>query len=344
VDLGALVANARTVAAAAGVPLLPMIKADAYGLGVVPIARALDAIDPWGFGLATLDEAAELRAAGVARPLLVFSPLEPGQAERCLALDLRPLICDLPGLDAWLGQTSAPFHLGVDTGMGRVGFHWTDPDLIGAVAERLRGAPGWEGIATHFHSADGDVAATARQWRRLEDVIAALPRRPQLVHAANSAAALRSRAFAGDLVRPGIFLYGGRAGAEAPVPRTVAALRARIVAVRRVAAGETVSYGATWTADVPTTIATLALGYGDGFHRSGGNRARVELNGRIVPVVGRITMDFTMVAVLDGKVRPGEVATIFGGAVSLDDHAAALGTISYEVLTSLGRRVLRRYR
>ena len=179
-------------------------------------------------------------------------------------------------------------------------------------------------------------------------MLATLPRRPALVHAANSAAALRGAAYAADLVRPGIFLYGGMAGSIAP--RTVAALRTRVVAVRTVGKGDTVSYGATWRAPSPTTIATLGLGYADGFLRaskdggpSSGTPARVvELGGSVVPVVGRVTMDLTMVAV-EGKAAVGDVATVFGGMISLDQQAEAAGTISYELLTALGSRVPRRY-
>ena len=343
IDRSALLANARTVQAAAGVSLLPMIKADAYGIGAIEVARTLEPLDPWGFGVATLDEAEALRKGGVTRPLIVFTPLAASQVERTLALGLRPLICDLDGLAAWLARGSHPFHLGVDTGMGRVGFHWTDRALSAEVSGQLARAEGWEGIATHFHSADSDAEATALQWRRFQDVVRALPRRPAMVHAANSAAALRGAPYAGDLVRPGIFLYGGAVGDWAPAPRPVAVLKARVVAVRRVAAGESVSYGATWRAPGATTIATLALGYADGLLRSGAGRARVELHGEPMPVVGRITMDLTMVAVPEGSTRVGDTATVFGGVISLGQHAEALGTISYEVLTAMSSRVVRRY-
>jgi alanine racemase len=165
------------------------------------------------------------------------------------------------------------------------------------------------------------------------------------VHAANSAAALRGRAYAGDLVRPGIFLYGGDAGG--PPPRAVAALRARVVAVRRVQAGDTVSYGGEWRSDRPQVIATVGVGYADGVHRAaavaGTPERRVELHGRTVPVVGRVTMDMTMVAAGDLPVSVGDVVTVFGERVSLDEQARAAGTIPYELLTSLGPRVPRRY-
>ena len=345
IDPGALVANARAVAAASGARLLPMVKANGYGLGVVPVARALEAVDPWGFGVATTEEGAVLRTAGCARPLLVATPLDPPSIDRLLAHDLRPSIGDLDALRAWLARSARPFHIEIDTGMSRGGFRWDDAHALPALAETLRQAPGWEGLYTHFHSADTDPASVESQWDRLQAVAARLPRRPPLVHAANSAAALRGSRFAGGLVRPGIYLYGGCAGGA--VPRPVASLRGRVVAVRRVAAGDPVSYGAAWRAPRATTVATVAVGYADGLPRAAavaGQPVRmVELGGRLVPIVGRVTMDMSMIAVDDGAVAVGDVVTVFGGLVSLDAQAAAAGTISYELLTSLGARLPRRY-
>jgi alanine racemase len=337
VDLQALVANARTVAGVSGARLLPMVKANAYGLGASVCARALEALDPWGFGVATVDEGATLRAAGIARPILVFTPLDPATVSRHLAHDLRPNIADSTGAAAWLAQTDRPFHVEVDTGMSRTGFRW-NADL--GWRDALRDATGWEGIFTHFHSAENDAASVHRQWRRLLQVVESLPRRPPMLHAANSAAALRGRAYAGDLVRPGIFLYGG--SADGPTPQTVVRLRARVVATRTLRGGDTVSYGATWTAPRDTHIATLAIGYADGLPRSLGNSGLVEQGGQRIPIVGRVTMDFTMVAP-ETPCALGDVATVYGGLVSLDDQARRAGTNSYELLTSIGCRVPRRY-
>ena len=349
IDLGALKANARTVSKISGSRLLPMVKANGYGLGGVEVARALEALDPWGFGVATVGEGAALRAAGITRPILVVSPLLPDAIEPHLVHDLRPTLGDPAALRAWCGRSSRPFHLEIDTGMNRAGISWNDQEALASAAATLAGAPGWEGVFTHFHSADVDPASVALQWERFERVLGSLPRRPTLVHAANSAAALRGGSYAADLVRPGIFLYGGTAGGPSPAP--VAALRARVVATRTVSPGETVSYGATWRAETLTTVATLAIGYADGFLRAsaeGLTAARparvVELCGRVVPVVGRVTMDMCMLAVSDIPVAVGDVATLYGGIVSLDQQAEASGTISYELLTALGSRVVRRYR
>jgi alanine racemase len=343
VDLGALVANAKTVAAKSGGRLLPMVKANGYGLGAVRAAGALEALTPWGYGVATLEEAAELRGAGIERPLVLFTPLRPAWIERCLELDLRPSVGDLEALCAWTAQSDRPFHLELDTGMSRSGFRYDDPALVSAAADVLRRARGWEGAFTHFHSPDGDLDATERQWQLFQDTLARLPRRPPLVHAANSGAAVRSPKYSADLVRPGIFLYGGEAGGVAPRP--VAALRARVVGVRRVRAGDSVSYGATWRAGEAATIVTIGAGYADGFPRAAGCAPRrIELGNRLAPLVGRVAMDMMMVAVDDDHpVQLGDVATIWGGRISLDRQAEASGTVSYELLTMLGSRVPRRY-
>jgi alanine racemase len=347
VDLAALVANARTVAAASGSRLLPMVKANGYGLGATAVARALEQVDPWGFGVASIDEARELREAGIERPILVMTPLLPQCVEQYLDLELRPTIGDVSGLESWIGRGEKPFHIEIDTGMSRAGVRWDDRVSLGRFAGLLHTATGWEGAFTHFLAAESDDDATRRQWERFQGALRAFPRRPPLIHAANSAAALRGKAFAGDLVRPGIYLYGG-AAVSAP-PRPVAALRARVVAVRTLTAGDTVGYGATWRAERPTKVATIAIGYADGFPRAspptGPDRSsrQLELNGELVPVLGRVTMDLCMAAAGE-TVVPGDVATIFGGLISLDQQADAAGTISYELLTRLGPRVVRRYR
>jgi alanine racemase len=346
IDLDALVANARAVVAACGSRLLPMIKANGYGLGAVAVARALEALDPWGFGIATPEEGASLRAQGITRPLLVTSPLVREWIAPCIELDLRPTVGDPAALRAWLAQADRPFHLEIDTGMARGGVRWDDTTALADIAAQLDRTGRWEGAFTHFHSADTDPPSAAEQWRRFEAALGHLPRRPTLLHAANSAAALQGRCYAADLVRPGIFLYGGDAGG--PAPRPVAVLRARVVAVRTVDAGDSVSYDATWTAPRRCTIATLGIGYADGVPRATSLAESVprlvELGGATVPLVGRVTMDMCMVMVEGTPVAVGDVATIFGGRISLDAQARAAGTISYELLTALGPRVVRRYR
>jgi len=344
VDLTALVANARKVAEVSGSRLLPMIKANGYGLGAVEVARALDSVEPWGYGVASIEEGESLRAAGVSRPILVATPLLPQWIPRYLELDLRPAIGDPTALDAWTARSELPFHLEIDSGMSRAGVRWNDRAGLQHIRDRLTRAPGWEGVFTHFLDAESDPQTTELQWRRFQETLETLPRRPALVHAANSAAALQGSRYAGDLVRPGIFLYGGATGSA--TPRPVAALRGRVVAIRSLEAGDTVGYGGSWRTNRPCVIATLAVGYADGFPRSArgaepGGR-EVELNGRVVPLVARVTMDMCMVLV-DASVSIGDIGTIYGGLVSIGRQAESAGTIPYELLTRIGARVPRRY-
>ena len=342
VDLAALLRNARHFQSRIAVPLLPMVKANGYGLGAVPVSRALEPVDPWGFGVATAAEGAELREGGITRPVVVFTPLAPDGISAMRKHQLIPVVGDLDALAAWTSASNGPFQVEIDTGLSRAGFRWRDTALLAELSVRLAAAPGWQGVFTHFHSADTNRAATREQAERFEAVLAALPHRPPLVHLSASAAAEWGGEYGADLARPGIFLYGGRAGNLEPEP--VARLCARVIAVRRLRAGDTVSYGATGTVESETTIATLAIGYADGVPRTLGSLGLVELNGAILRIIGRVTMDMLMVDAGEAPVALGDTATLFGGRVSLDDQAARAGTISYELLTSISPRVERRYR
>lgn len=340
VDLGALLDNARTIATHTSARLLPMVKANGYGLGAVPVARALLELDPWGFGVATAGEGAELRAGGIERPIVVFTPFLSVWRDQFERHDLRPAIGDLEALRTWL-PSGRPFHIEIDTGMSRAGLRAADANQIATLADMLRDAAHFEGIFTHYHSADSDYASVQHQWDALQRIVTTLPRRPQFVHAANSAASCFVAGCTGDLARPGIFLYGGTEGGLAPCP--VARLAARVVAVRRLAPGDSVSYGATFVAGHPTTVATLAIGYADGVHRALSGRGRVELRKRVYRIAGRVTMDMTVIDVGNDEVQVGDIATIWGGKIGLEEQAAAAGTISYELLTSIGARVPRLY-
>jgi alanine racemase len=339
VSLPHLVANARTVLAALpGTRLLPMVKADAYGLGAVPCARALEALNPWGYGVATLAEAGELRQSGVERPILVFTPGDLSDLDHFRDLECRAVLDRVDAVRAW----DQPFHLEVDTGMSRCGVRWDDTEALAACR-----SPQLEGAFTHLHSADTAPESVQVQLDRFERAIAALSPRPALLHVANSVGAWRlARGF--DLVRPGIFLYGGCHARDLTPPAPVLSLRAAIVSVRRVEAGDTVSYGADWTASRATTIATLGIGYADGVPRVLASEARVLLRGASVPIVGRVTMDFIMVDVgPGGEARTGDVATLIGtdgsATITVDAFAGWAHTVSYEILARLGARLPRHY-
>ncbi|RMH18016.1 MAG: alanine racemase [Gemmatimonadetes bacterium] len=360
VDAGALRRNLRRVqdAAGRGARVLPMVKADAYGLGAEGAVRVLEAFDPWGYGVAAVGEGIALRAFGVSRRVLVFSPLAPGAYVAAAVHGLTPCISQVEALDGWgaavaeAGSGGGAFHVEVDTGMGRAGLAWDRADAWGAaVADRAR-AHGlrWEGVYTHFHSADeaGGERSVAEQWRRFLHAVARLPDGGAglTLHAANSAAVFRYPDAAADLVRPGIFLYGGGVGPDLPEPEPVVSVRARVVLVREVEAGTTVGYGATHTAGRAARWATLAIGYGDGLPRALGNRGSALLRGRRVPLIGRTSMDLSVVDVTDVPgVEVGDVATLIGRdgdeEVPLAEVAGLAGTIDYEILTGLGSRLPR---
>ena len=345
VDLSALVRNARRFQELIDAPLLPMVKAEAYGLGALPVTRALEAVEPWGYGVATIPEGMALRSGGIHRPVLVFTAMLPEGIAATRAARLTPVIGDLAALEAWLAVDAGDFHIEIDTGMSRHGFRWHDSDTMPALMDRLRACEGFQGIFTHFHSADSDVVATREQAERFQAVVAALPRRPPLVHLSSSAGAQGGGSYGADLARPGIFLYGGHAGTLIPEP--VAALRTRVIATRRLRPGDTVSYGAEAVVESATTIATLAIGYADGIPRALAGTGLIELQGQLMHLTGRVTMDMIMVAIgeaWENQVKVGDTATIFGGRVSLDEQAARAGTISYDLLTSISPRVDRRYR
>jgi alanine racemase len=320
-----------------------MLKADAYGLGAVEVARALEPLDPWGYGVATAAEGAVLRDAGIRRSVLVFSP-GPGELDEIAARELTPGLGSVELVRRWRAIAEGrAFHVQVDTGMGRGGIRW---EALGEAAPEFSDTAGFEGLFTHFHSADVSPASVKEQWARFEAALARLERRPRLVHAANSAAALAHPETAGDLVRPGIFLYGGRAGGHQAEP--VVSWRARVAEAAWHEAGATVSYGATWRAAARTGLAVVSAGYADGLPWSLSSRGEVLLCGRRLRIAGRITMDLTVVECGDWLPEQDSVATLLGTdgheRLTVDELAETAGTISYEVLTRIGPRVPRVYR
>lgn len=344
IDLGALSRNAKTVADHAGVPLLPMVKADAYGLGAVAVSRALEQLDPWGFGVATIAEGEELRHAAIVRPIVVFTPLLIGDFDAAVRARLTPTLGSRAAISRWQ-DTRLPWHLAVDTGMNRAGVQWNDIDTI---VDLLPAHPP-QGVFTHFHTAEEPGnGSRALQEERFDAVLSKLPVRPVMVHAENSPALQHGGPSRWSVARPGIFLYGVSAGADPRIiPEPVVSIRARVIDLRTIEPGESVSYGATHRVDRRRRIATIGLGYADGYRRALGNRASALLRGRRVPVVGVVTMDMTMLDVTDGPCEIGDIVTLLGadGSDRIDvSELAALGDLSpYELLTGLRARLPRRY-
>ena len=343
IDLGALCRNGAAVAARAGVPLLPMIKADAYGLGALRAALALEALDPWGYGVATVTEGDELRRGGITRPLIVFTPILRPEIDALRRADLTPALGDPAVIESWI-RTGRPWHLQIDTGMSRAGMRW---DQVAAHRELFaRARP--DGVFTHFHSAELADGSREIQETRFAQALAAFPERPKLVHAENGPAVERRAPSPWSLCRPGIFLYGVEGVAGGPlVPEPVAAMRARIVELRTVEDGDTVSYGATWRAVGRRRIATVPVGYADGYRRGLSNRGTALLGGRRISVTGRVTMDMTMFDVTDTDAALGDLVTLLGrdgdDVITVGELSTAAELSPYEVLTGLKLRLPRRY-
>ena len=342
IDLAALCRNGAAVTARSGVPLLPMVKADGYGTGAVHAALALEELEPWGFGVATVTEGQELRHAGVARPIVVFTPILRTEIDALRRADLTPALGDPAVIESW-ARTGRDWHLQIDTGMSRAGLRWDQVAEHGGLLRRARPA----GVFTHFHSADLDDGSRDEQEARFASALAELPERPALVHAENGPAVEARAPSPWTLCRPGIFLYGVATRQGPLVPEPVAAVRARIVELRTIAEGDTVSYGATWRAPGVRRIATVPVGYADGYRRALGNRGVALLAGKRIHVAGRVTMDMTMFDVTDTDAALGDVVTLLGS--DGDDtitvaELAALGEMSpYEVLTGLRARLPRVY-
>ena len=362
VDLGALRRNVARLRqrAGPGVSMLVAVKADAYGHGLLPVARALvDAGVGW-LGVATPDEAERLRGAGVGERILVFGPLRGPALPRLIAARVDLTVTDLDDVAAVaaardeLGVDDPParVHLKVDTGMGRLGL---DPGHAVRIAQAANDAAGLRlaGVWTHFACADEPSRdVTERQRLAFDAALADLDAaglRPDVRHAANSAALLAWPATHYDLVRPGLSVYGYPPGPElaaaAAELEPVLTLTAPVVFVKPVKRGDPVSYGQRWRAPRDTTVATVRFGYADGYPRALTNLGEVALNGRRCRVVGTVCMDQLMVEVGRGEVAVGDRAVLFGrGGPGADELATRIGTIPYELLTRLGARVVRRYR
>ena len=318
------------------------------------VVRTLESEDPWGFGVATVEEGMRLRGAGVSVAVIIFSPVPSGSYDAGVAHDLTFTVSDLDSVERVAAAAARTGHVGrfqveVDTGMGRSGFDWRRVAEWGtALAELTSENSIWEGCYTHFHSADlADDAPTRAQWERFIGAVEWLkPQEGSLIHACNAAAAMRYPAFAADAVRPGIFLYGGSIGAGVAAPEEVARVCARVTLIRDVPGATTLGYGATYRSSGEARWATLGIGYGDGFPRVLGNRGSVLLAGRRVLIIGRISMDMTVVDItgIDG-VGLGDTATLIGtdgdNVITLDEVADLAGTISYEILTGFTARMPR---
>jgi alanine racemase len=344
---------------ARGKSVMAVVKSDAYGHGALPVARMLQHEGCRWFGVATLGEAIELREGGITGEVLLMGGLFPGDEEDAVRNGITCTVYD-PDVAARLQKSAhalgeqATIHLKVDTGMSRIGF---DVQGFAAFVRTLDQYPALSvrGLYSHLAESDKlDGVVTAEQGRLLESVghtlRTALGELPHL-HLGNSAALMLQKDLPGDLVRPGVMLYGGY-----PMVRensTVAlspamTLRSALVQVRRIETGRRVGYSGTWTAQRGSVIGVVPIGYGDGVPRLLSNRGEVVVGGRRVPIVGRVCMDWIMVDLTDlQEPRVGQSVTLLGGEggveVTAEDWSAWAETIPYEIFCSIAPRVPRAY-
>jgi alanine racemase len=359
VDLGALSHNLRAIRGHVGVPVMGIVKANAYGHGLVPVARHLEASGAERLGVAFVEEGVALRRAGIRVPILVLGGIFGPQLADYLRHDLQVTVSSLDKLRQVeaaaesLGRT-ASIHLKIDTGMERIGVHSdsSGPFIEAACASR------WcvvEGIYSHLACADDPSSPmTALQVERFRDACAHFERigAPMpLRHLANSGGVLHFPGTWLDLVRPGIALYGvlPDPAARAPMPlRPALSLVSRVVYFKVVAAGHPVSYGGTWASPRDTRIATVPIGYGDGYPRALSSVGEVLLREHRRRIAGRVCMDQFMVDLgPDGTAYNEDEVVLIGRqgvlAISAADVALAAGTIPYEILTGLNERIPREY-
>lgn len=354
VDLEAVRSNAR-ILKPPGAQLMAVVKANGYGHGDVEVALAAIGAGATWCGVALVEEGLRLRTAGIEVPILVLSELPPGSEAVALAHRLTPTLYTDAGLQrlAAASPGGAAVHIKVDTGMHRVGV-WP-PEEAPAFATRVQAA-GFEveGLFTHFVRAEDDDATTERQlawFLETADAVRGAGPAPRLLHAANTGATIRHPETHLDLVRPGIGLYGVE-----PAPgvggnlglRPALRWRSEVAAVKRLPAGEAVSYGHHYRLERSAWLATVPVGYADGYPRQLTNRGEVLIRGRRCPVAGTVTMDQLVVDCGDLEVVSGEEVVLIGeqggDAIRADELGRRFGTIGYEIVSRIGERVPRRYR
>lgn len=362
IDLDAIAHNYHAIRArlSKGTNILAVVKANAYGYGMVEVARRLQKEKVPYLGVACVDEGIVLRKAGIRTPILVLSSVLPYEAAYALYYDLTLTVCDKE-LAAAIDKAArklkrhAVVHVKVDTGMGRLGV-WHDE--AGRLIKDLLGFKNIiiEGIFTHFASADEeDVRYTVQQIENFKRLVAEMEINGieiKYVHAANSAGAMLYKDSHFNMVRPGLMLYGlypNRVLENVVKLKPALSLKTRIIYLKKTPPGRFISYGRTHMTERETVIATLPIGYADGLNRRLSNKGRMLVRGRRAPIVGRICMDHTMIDVGGIKgVKVGDEVTVIGsrkdGAITVEEAAEVLETIPYEVVCWISVRVPRIYK
>ncbi|MGH6888057.1 MAG: alanine racemase [Rhizomicrobium sp.] len=342
--VSAVVENYRLCRSLAGVEAAAVVKADAYGLGMEPVASALAAAGCPIFFVARIEEGIALRARLPKARIFVLDGASEETARALIAHRLIPVLNSLGETDAWskaasARRTSLDAAVHVDTGMNRLGLPPAELSVLASEATQRLAGLDLVLVMSHLACSDDPASAmNAIQLARFRAALATLP--PAAASLSASGGVLLGKDYAFDLVRPGIALFGGNPRRNPPNPfTTVARLAGRILQLRRVDKWESVGYGATFRTERPTTLATVGLGYADGLMRAIANRGAGAIGGVRAPIVGRVSMDLVSLDVTDiPSAAVGSEVEFLGDTISLEDMAAAAGTANYEILTRLGSR------
>ena len=362
IDLGALAFNYRQIQKKIpkGVMILGVVKADAYGHGAIPVSRKLEELGVEYLGVAMSDEGVQLREGGIKTPILLLGGTYREDIDRVFQFRLTPVVFEKESLRflskaAERRKKKVKVHLKVDTGMGRLGVPLR---LWPAFLDGIKRFPNIEveGILSHYSMADEtDDPFTERQWKAFQEAVAiaeSMGIHVRYKHISNSAGLTAFPSWSGNLVRPGIILYGSY-----PSPafrkliklKPVMTLKTRIGLLKQVPAGEKISYGGTYVTKMESRVATLPVGYADGYNRKLSNQGQVLVRGRKAPVVGRVCMDY-IIADVTGipGVSPGDEVVLMGRQgreeITAEEVAERIETISYEVFCLVGKRVPRVYK
>ena len=370
ISLQAILHNLRAIRKQVGASrkILAVVKSNAYGLGAVPVAKALQKAGTEWFGVTCANEGVELREAGIRKPILILTGFWPGEEKRLIQNNLTPTVTrvdDLGHLErsatAARGKSQVRFHLKINTGMNRLGIGADEVDSFARALAACKHIK-LEGTFTHFASAEDFTAQQTNEQEKLFlaclERMRALGVSPGIVHMANSGAICARPNTWADMVRPGAILYGYYQSFDPPQKkqevmgqvalRPCLSLRARIISLRNVAVGEGVGYAARFVTKRPSRIAVINAGYADGVVRARTNRGWALVRGKRVPLVGTISMDLTTLDLTDvPEAVLGDVVTIYGkdgdAAIEVSEVAHEIGTVTSDLLCALGRRVPKFY-
>lgn len=340
---------------AADKKIFAVIKADAYGLGTNPVAKALKAAGADLFAVALIEEAQSLRESGIDEPILLLPPFYENNIAELIKLNLTPTIEDIPRAKAlndyaYKNNIKVSIHVKIDTGMGRLGASFSDAKILFEYLETANNLH-IEGAFTHFPSADlPDIDFTKNQIKKFHELTSdyqSQTNKKLILHTANSGAIVLFPESHFDAVRPGLMLYGAYSSPylkEKIELNKVVELKSKILSIKKLKKDESVSYGRKFIAKENMTIAILPIGYADGYSTLLSNNSEVMVNGKRVPVLGRVCMDYTMIDVSSIQdVEIGTDVTLIGKGITEEELSQKAGIIPYEILTSISKRIPRIY-